>query len=109
MLLASPQAGVRPLFRDVMGDTADGAFIFLTIRETTKVASIGALIVTTSGGRANDCKTPAAIAPLAELEGAKLRGGPEVSRPSPDQRCSILPLAGSRVAMALLPPTNSLK
>src|SRR6266851_422803 len=33
----------------------------------------------------------------------------ELSAPSPDQRCSILPVAGSSVAMALLPPTNSLK
>jgi len=33
----------------------------------------------------------------------------ELSAPSPDQRCSILPVPGSSVAIALLPPTKLAK
>src|SRR4029077_16327492 len=93
MLLASPQAGKRPLLREVTGFMVRGL----------------PLIRTTSGGGAKDWKTPAMALPRRAAERVKLKVVLLVSIPSLDQRCSILPAPGSSVAMALLPPTNSLK
>src|ERR1700676_5476670 len=93
MLLASPQAGASVLLRDVKGVIAAGL----------------PAIVTTSGGCAKDWKTPATVLPSLDADSVKLKGPLQVSEPSLDQRCSILPGAGSSEAMALLPLANSLK
>src|SRR3984893_5717268 len=92
MLLVSPQAGFR-----------------LALRLVTRVG-VGEppVISTTSGAWLNDRKMPAIVAPsfAAESEKPKI---PELNAPSADHRGSIFPLGGSSGAMALLPPTNSLK
>src|SRR4029077_4668488 len=52
---------------------------------------------------------PAMILPSFVAENGEPKTPAELNAPSPDQRCSILPLLGSIVAMAVLPPTYSLK
>src|SRR5713226_8200973 len=93
MLLASPQAGLRLALRLVTGVGAGDPLV----------------ISTTSGARLYDRKMPAMVLPSRETESRKPKIPAELNAPSPDQRCSILPVPGSSVAMALLPPTNSLK
>src|SRR5882762_10063174 len=93
MLFASPQAGLR-----------------LALRLVTRVrVGESEVISTTSGAWLKDRKMPAIALPSLEGESRKPKTPAEVSAPSADQCCSILPVAGSRVAMALLPPTYSLK
>src|ERR1700676_5406065 len=93
MLLAAPQAGFRAALVDVTGAGASG----VPVRRTT------------SGAWAKDWNTPAMALRSLEAESVKPKIPPAVNAPSKDQRSSILPVAGSRVAMALLPPPNSLK
>src|SRR6266481_6720731 len=93
MLFASPHAGLR-----------------LALRLVTRVGvGESGVISTTSGAWLNERKMPAIALPSLEGESREPKTPAEVSAPSADQRCSILPVAGSRVAMALLPPTYSLK
>src|SRR6266849_3860962 len=93
MLFASPQAGFRLALRLVTG------------------VGVGdpAVIRTTSDAWRNDRKMPAIVEPSLAGESEKPKMPDELNAPSADQRGSILPFAGSSVAMALLPPTNSLK
>src|SRR5229473_6983841 len=93
MLLASPQAGLRLALRLVTGVGVGDSPV----------------ISTTSGAQLYDRKMPAMVLPSRETESRKPKMPAELSAPSADQRCSILPVAGSRVAIALLPPTYSLK
>src|SRR5260370_29976745 len=93
MLLAWPHAGASPALRCVSGVIAAGV----------------PLISAASGGCANEPKSPAMVLPSLDADSVKLKGPPRVNVPALDQRGSLLPLLGSSVAMALLPPTNSLK
>src|SRR5260370_23650541 len=93
MLLASPQAGLRLALRLVSGVGVGDSPV----------------ISTTSGARLYDRKMPAMVLPSRETESRKPKMPAELNAPSADQRCSILPAAGSSAAMALLPGPNSLK
>src|SRR5260370_20327952 len=93
MLLASPQAGLRLALRLVTGVGAGDPLV----------------ISTTSGAWLYDRKMPAMVLPSRETESRKPKMPAELNAPSADQRCSILPVAGSSAAMALWPPTNSVK
>src|SRR5260370_15419116 len=93
MLFASPHAGLRLALRVVTGVGVGDSPV----------------ISTTSGAWLYDRKMPAMVLPSFAAESRKPKMPAELSAPSPDQRCSILPVAGSSVAMALLPATNSLK
>src|SRR5258708_36650265 len=92
MLLASPQAGLRLALRLVPGVGVGDSPV----------------ISTPSGARLYDRKMPAMVLPSFATESRKPKIPAELSAPSADQRCSVLPVAGSSVAMALLPPTKSL-
>src|SRR5713226_1802667 len=93
MLFASPHAGLRLALRVVTGVGVGDSPV----------------ISTTSGAWLYDRKMPAMVLPSLATESRKPKMPAELSAPSHDQRCSILPVPGSSVAMALLPPTNSLK
>src|ERR1700739_3115604 len=93
MLFASPQAGARLALRLVTGVGAGDPPV----------------IKTTSGAWLNARKIPALVGPSLAAESEKLKMPEALNAPSADQRGSILPFAGSSVAIALLPPTNSLK
>src|ERR1700732_4020072 len=93
MLFASPQAGLR-----------------LALRLVTRVGvGDSPVIRTTSGAWLNDRKMPAIVAPSLAAEGEEPNIPDDLNPPSAAQHCSILPSAGSSLAIALLPPTNSLK
>src|SRR5260370_26964849 len=92
MLLASPQAGLRLALRLVTGVGAGDPLV----------------ISTTSGAWLYDRKMPAMVLPSRETESRKPKMPAELNAPSADQRSSILPVAGSSAAMALLPPANLL-
>src|SRR6266478_136226 len=93
MLFASPQAGLRLALRLVTGVGAEDSLV----------------ISTTSGGWLYDRKMPVMVLPSFATESTKPKIPAALKAPSPDQRCASLPVAGSSVAMALLPPINSLK
>src|SRR6266481_581781 len=93
MLFASPQGGLRLALRVVTGVGVGDSPV----------------ISTTSGALLYDRKMPAMVLPSFATESTKPKIPAALKAPSLDQRCSILPVAGSSVAMALLPPTNSLK
>src|SRR6266436_7901225 len=93
MLFASPHAGLRLALRVVTGVGVGDSPV----------------ISTTSGAWLYDRKMAAMVLPSFAAESGKPKMPAELSAPSPDQRCSILPVAGSNVAIALLPPTYSLK
>src|SRR5258708_22533610 len=92
MIFARPMAGLR-----------------YELRVVTRVGvGDSPVISTTSGAWLYDRKMPAMVLPSFAAESWKPKIPAELNAPSPDQRCSILPVAGSSVATALLPPTKSL-